>query len=202
MSGETSENIKAIVIAPNRVVPSTESRRQMDLEEAKEILNRAIQFNVALINERTDFSKPAGIDYRDLWQALSVVGNNITNTYPNLKRAGRGVGKTAPEGTVEMFIDEYGINLRLYKGTSGTFLIEADLPISNDDPLTRYRGYLDYRQNHLAPYEKLTNSEKLKNAWTGVRWISANLLGWDGPYITPEDIGSNNNLKLAAPTNP
>lgn len=195
MSDEPNEKERALIAVPDRLVSNSENR-QMELDEARNVLKKAIQFDMTLINDQTDFSRPADIDYRDLWQALSVVGNNLIETHPNLKRAGKGVGKTAPEGTVEMFVDKHSISLLLYKG-EGDFLIKAGLPLSNDDPLIGYRGFLDYRKNHLVPYEKLTNTEKLKRAWIGVRWIAANILGWNGPYISPEDIISS--LKLPAP---
>ncbi len=173
--------------------------KELDLPEAREILQLVVNTHESTLSETSDLSRLGSYSLKDVRQAFKIVAFEIFRRNGLLPPNDHYVIKETPSGDkllLAIFSNNKKPNdltMQLGRGLTLEYLITANVPLAEpENQLEKfYAGvFIDRRAGHdiyAQPYGEFNLSEHQKS-WLGFRWIAENLLRWDNGFRLPEEL--------------
>lgn len=179
--------------------PQLPIRDFLDLDAARLVLEAVVGVHERTLTETSDLTKIGCYSTDQIREALDLVSQNIMASSGNENRT----EKQTPYGKLSLLVRrqidknlKYGEpeNLYMSLNKSGRYVLESEVPLGQGG--SQFRQYAvrfsDFRQEvkviSMYNIRQDFSIEKFKHIWRGMRWLSANMLDWNGKFRLPEDL--------------
>lgn len=203
MTEQGSQDKRLARIGSQDIVPPP-NHESLDLTTARLVLETLVGIHENTLTETSDLTKVGKYDTNCIRKALNLVSQEILNTHQNelLLLGTSTTRKQTAYGKLSLTVfQKLDKNLKpsepesLYMSlTQGNnFVLESQVPLIETSSWTQISiRFSDFRQgiNVTSMYDMKDgfSIDKYRHIWRGMRWLSANMLDWDGKFKLPEDL--------------